>query len=139
MSDKFFLDTNIIIYTFDKASRAKQKKALALVGEAMEEQTGIISYQVVQEFLNVAGRKFATPLHPQDLKLYLKEILLPLCEVHSSHALFRQAVDLHEETGYAFYDCLIISGALEGGCRVLYSEDLQSGRAVDGLRIVNPF
>lgn len=139
MSAKFFLDTNVLIYSFDKRSPAKCKKAIELIGEAVEDHHGIISYQVVQEFISAASRKFATPLRPDDLNAYVRTILLPLCEVHSSSELFRRALDVSEQTGFSFYDCLIVASALEAGCSTLYSEDLQSGRIFNGLRIVNPF
>lgn len=139
MSARVFLDTNILVYTFDRSALVKQKKALSLVGEALEDGTGLISYQVVQEFINVATRKFPSRLTPEDLRLYIRSILLPLCEVPSSAELFRRAVDIHHEGGVAFYDALIIAGAEEAGCRILYSEDLQSGRRFGPVRIVNPF
>ena len=93
----------------------------------------------MQEFINVASRKFPVPLHPDDLRSYAREILFPLCDIHSSVDLYKKAMDIAGETGFSFYDCLIIAGALEAGCRTLYSEDLQSGRSLNGLRIVNPF
>lgn len=139
MSAKFFLDTNILIYTFDRSAPVKQRRASELLGEALEEQRGVISYQVVQEFVNASSKKFAVPLKSDDLAAYLKEILLPLCEVQSSPGLFRDALTLREETGFSFYDCLILAAASEAGCSVLYSEDLQHGRKVAGVRIQNPF
>jgi predicted nucleic acid-binding protein len=139
MSAKFFLDTNILVYTFDRQSKVKNKKAIGLVGEALEERTGVISYQVVQEFVNVATKKFSVPMQGEDLDLYLKAVLLPLCEVHSSGALFQRALDIRQESGFSFYDSLIVAGAAEAECRILYSEDLQHGRTVGGVKIVNPF
>lgn len=139
MSARFFLDTNILIYTFERNEKTKNKKALDLVGEALEERTGVISYQVVQEFVNAAVRKFASPMRPEEIRLYLKEVLLPMCEVQSSAEMYRRALDIRDESGFSFYDSLIISGAHEAECRILYSEDLQHGRTVSGVRIVDPF
>ena len=139
MSAKAFLDTNILVYTFDRSAPAKQKTALSIVGEALEAGTGLISYQVVQEFINVATRKFPSRLTGEDLRLYIRSVLLPLCEVQSSPDLVRRAVDLHQESGVAFYDALIIAGAEEAGCRTLYSEDLQPGQSFGHVRVVNPF
>lgn len=139
MSDKFFLDTNILVYTFDRMDKVKSRKAMDLVGDALEERTGVISYQVVQEFLNTASRKFAIPMQGEALRLYLKGVLLPLCEVHSSADMFRRALHVQEESGFSWYDSLIVAGAQEAECRTLYSEDLQHGRTIDGIKIVNPF
>ncbi len=139
MSVKFFLDTNILVYTFDRQDKVKNKKAIGLVGDALEERTGVISYQVVQEFVNVASKKFAVPLQGENLELYLKAVLLPLCEVHSSGALFQRALGIQQASGFSFYDSLIVAGAAEAECRILYSEDLQHGRTVGGVKIVNPF
>lgn len=92
MTKKFFLDTNILIYTFDHSSPDKQKAALALVGEALEDRAGVISYQVIQEFINVATRKFTSPMTANDLAFYFRSILLPLCEIHSSAGLYTSAM-----------------------------------------------
>ena len=139
MSAKFFLDTNIFVYSFDRAEPVKQKKTLALIGEAIEDRNGVISYQIVQEFVNVASRKFAVPLKADDLSLYLREVLLPLCEIHSSSALLREALRTSTETGYSYYDALVLAAAAEAGCRTLYSEDLQHGQTVNSVKILNPF
>ena len=66
-------------------------------------------------------------------------MLSPLCEAFPTIALYREALDLHANLGYSFYDALIIAAALEAGCSTLYSEDLQDGQTVRDLKIVNPF
>ena len=139
MSDKFFLDTNILVYTFDSQAPVKQAKARQLVAEALSRQQGIISYQVIQECRNVATRKFAQPLTHADCRLYLDHVLTPLCEVFPSVALYQVALKLSERWQYAFYDSLIIAAALQSGCRTLYSEDLQHGQRIEAMRITNPF
>ena len=139
MSAKYFLDTNIFVYTFTSAFPAKQKKSLALVGEALEEGSGVISFQVVQEFLNVALYKFEKPLSWEESHQYFEEILAPLCGIYPDQDLYRKALRIRHETGYRFYDSLIVASALEGGCKILYSEDLQDGRKIEGLSIKNPF
>lgn len=139
MSAEFFLDTNILVYTFDAARPAKQAKARELVENALEHQTGVISYQVVQEMLNVATRKFARPLGPQKAQRYLTEVLEPLCAVFASIDLYGKALALQERWRYSLYDCLIIASALQAGCRTLYSEDLQHGQSIETLTIIDPF
>jgi predicted nucleic acid-binding protein len=97
MNDKFFIDTNILIYSFDSAHPSKRKIARDLVSSALEKGTGVISYQVIQEFLNVATRKFAVPLSVRDAQRYLNVVLEPLCEVFSSTELFHQALEISDQ------------------------------------------
>ena len=139
MSAKYFLDTNIIVYSFDASQPDKQSRAQELIGAGLQSGEGVISTQVVQEFLNVATRKFASPLKIEDCKAYLKMVLGPLCHVYPDQALYETSLDIQQETGYSFYDAIIVAGALRGGCEILYSEDLKSGQQVRGLKIVNPF
>ncbi len=135
MSVEFFLDTNILVYTFDPTDHAKQTRALSLVENALEHQTGVISYQVVQELLNVATRKFAHPLTPQQARRYLETVLEPLCSVYASVPLYRKAIDVQERWRHGFYDSLIIASALQAGCHTLYSEDLHDGQAIESCGI----
>ena len=139
MSVKFFLDTNIFIYSFDESQPAKQARSLALIAEALHSGLGVISTQVIQEFLNVALRKFLVPLKPENGKDYLDKVLFPLCQVFPDVSLYRSALDIVKDTGYAFYDSLILAGATQAGCIILYSEDLSSGHQVGQVKIVNPF
>lgn len=62
MSDRFFLDTNNFLYSFDRSAPAKQAKATHLIRKALTSHKGMVSYQVVQEFFNVALKRFAQPL-----------------------------------------------------------------------------
>ena len=139
MNDKYFIDTNIIVYAFDDRQPDKQAHSLSLITDALQTGNGIISWQVIQEFLNVATRKFKVPLKPEDAKLYLQKVLHPLCQVFPDLDIYLKALDIQLKTNYSFYDSLILAGALREGCTILYSEDLQDGYQVDGLRIVNPF
>lgn len=139
MSAKAFLDTNILVYTFDDQDPGKRETARTMVGSALRDRTAIISFQVVQEFLNVATRKFATPLTEADSALYLKQVLNPLCEVHSSIDLYQDALDIQDRWKYGFYDSLILAAALAGDCDLLLTEDLQHGQKIRDITIINPF
>lgn len=139
MSGKDFLDTNIFVYAFDKTAPVKMKKAGAIIRGALEQGTGVISTQVMQEFLNVAVTKFETPLSVPDCKEYLATVLTPLCAVYPDEGLYRDAMDIRVSTGFSFYDSLIVAGAVRAGCKRLFSEDMQTGRTVMGTKIVNPF
>lgn len=139
MSDRFFLDTNIFVYSFDKNARKKADRAAKLIRRAIEVGHGIVSYQVVQEFFNVALRRFAEPMSGADAEQYLSTTFRPLLAVHSSHGLYSRALQLAREHSLSWYDSLIVASAIEGRCGVLYSEDLQHGQRFGGLRIENPF
>lgn len=139
MNDKYFIDTNIIIYSFDQTQKRKKKISQKLIGDALENATGIISYQVIQEFLNVATGKFKAPLSYQDCQKYLNIVLEPLCEVFSSLELYHQTIDIMERWQYSFYDSLIIAAALKGNCSIIYSEDLQHEQKIMDVTIMNPF
>jgi predicted nucleic acid-binding protein len=139
MSDRFFLDTNIFVYSFDQCATAKAQKATELIREALTTQKGVISYQVVQEFFNVALRRFSQPMQTADAEQYLSTVFRPLLGVHSSQALYAEALHLHAQNGLSWYDALIVSGAIQARCDLLYTEDLQHGQRFGGLQVRNPF
>ena len=136
---KSFLDTNIFVYSFDSSAPPKRAKARALIADALEARQAVISYQVVQEFLNVATRKFARPLSASDAQAYLITVLLPLCEVFPNESLLSRALVISAEAQISFYDALIVSSALSAGCTLLLTEDLQHNRQIGTLLIQNPF
>lgn len=139
MSGRFFLDTNVFVYTFDTHALHKAKKAAALVSRAVDTGEGIVSYQVVQEFFNVALRRFARPMTVAEAEQYLGTVFRPLLAIHSSPALYLEALRLSAKHQLSWYDSLIVAASLEGHCKTLYSEDLQHGRQLEGVRIQNPF
>ena len=132
MNAKPFLDTNILIYAFaSNDPRSEEAEALLAAG-------GLISIQVLNEFVNVSRRKLRRewPEIEEALSV-LRTILdppIPLTiEVHEA------AVGLVRNSGFSFYDSLIIAAAIRAGCRILYSEDMQDGKTVDGMTVRNPF
>lgn len=139
MKDKYFIDTNVIVYSFDDLQPEKKIRSLSLINDALQTGNGIISWQVIQEFLNVATRKFRVPLEPEDADLYLQKVLNPLCQVFPDVQIYQNALGIQSKTKFSFYDSLILAGALQEGCTLLYSEDLQDGYQIDGMRVVNPF
>jgi predicted nucleic acid-binding protein len=139
MSARFFLDTNLFVYTFDARAPAKAKKAAQLIRRAADTGEGIISYQVVQEFFSVAFRRFPQPMSVAEAEQYLITVLRPLLAVHSSPAIYFEALRITEKHRLSWYDSLIVAAAIEGQCEKLYSEDFQHGRNIEHLRIENPF
>jgi predicted nucleic acid-binding protein len=135
----FFLDTNIFVYSFDSRAPVKKRIAIQLIRYALESQSGVISTQVVQEFLNVATGKLEIPFHARDAKDYLTQVLAPLCQVFPLFDIYEHAISMRELYGLSFYDSLIVCGALRVRCRSLVTEDLQEGQTFDGLTVVNPF
>jgi predicted nucleic acid-binding protein len=139
MSGKFFLDTNIFVYSFDPNSPKKAALATKLIRKGIETRGGIVSYQVVQEFFNVALRRFAKPMSTADAEQYLATTFRPLLAVHSSPALYGEALRILGRFHLAWYDSLIVASAIEGQCDVLYSEDFQDGQQMGSVTISNPF
>jgi predicted nucleic acid-binding protein len=126
-----FLDTNILVY-------AQQTGSKATISQNLIDQGGTISVQVLNELANVLRKKQGRSW--RDIELLFDDIdntldpALPLTAKTS-----RAALALVRNDGFAFYDALIIAAAIEAGCDTLYSEDMQHGRNIGGLTIVNPF
>jgi predicted nucleic acid-binding protein len=139
MNGRFFLDTNIFVYSFDRSAPAKARRALQLICRAIETRKGIVSYQVVQEFFNVALWRFAIPMTLADAEQYLSTVFRPLMAIHSSQALCGEALCLRDRFRLSWYDSLIVAAAIEGQCSVLYSEDFQAGQRFGELEVKNPF
>lgn len=139
MSDRFFLDTNVFVYSFDHSSPAKARHAMQLIRQGVATRKGVVSYQVVQEFLNIALRRFDRPMTLADAEQYLSTIFRPLLAVQSSQALFTEALRLTDKHHLSWYDSLIVAAAIESKCPVLYSEDLQHGQRFGSVEVINPF
>ena len=137
MSAENFLDTNVLVYTFDETDPGKRRQAETLVNESLASGSGCVSFQVVQETLNVLIRRlgFVT----EDARRVLQQVLIPLWQVNPTAALYQDAISLQGRYGFTFYDSLIVASALEAGCTRLYSEDLQHGQQIQRLTILNPF
>jgi predicted nucleic acid-binding protein len=128
---KAFFDTNILVYA-TTSDRRKQQAAACL------SRRGVASVQVLNEFVHVARRKLRNDWPQIEFALEqfraLFEDILPITlPTHDS------AVALARDRGISFYDALIVASAIEAGCDILYSEDIQHGRKIGGLAIINPF
>lgn len=138
MSASFFLDTGMLVCAFDSSAPPKRRIANQLIASALATR-GAISYQVAQEFLNLATRKFARPLSAAEAEQFLITVLKPLMMVQSSPALFLEALRIASTASLAWHDALVVAAAAECRAPVLYSEDLPHGRRFGGVRIENPF
>ncbi len=136
MSVRSFFDTNILVYADDKAAPAKQRRAVELVAEHRRARTGALSLQVLQEYFVTVTRKLGVDAAIARRKVeLLAEFDVAVPDVSDVLA----AIDLHRLHSFSFWDALILRSAKQTGCRVLFSENFQQQRELDGLRIVNPF
>ena len=137
MSVDDFLDTNVFVYLFDETAPGKREVADSLVQRSLADGRGCISYQVIQETMNVlVGKLGATP---EQMRKLMDDVLFPLWRVDPTRTLYRRGLDVRARYGFSVYDSLIVAAALDAGCSTLYSEDLQHGQRIVGLTIVNPF
>lgn len=132
MSAKPFLDSNILIYAF-ASNDPRSDRAEALLADG-----GTVSVQVLNEFVNVSRRKWRwTWKDIEDALDTFQTLLDPPLPLTAK--LHKAAVNLARDHKLAFYDGLIVAAASEAKCPVLYSEDMQDGRAIAGVTIRNPF
>lgn len=137
MSAEDFLDSNVLVYLFDQVEPAKRERAEQLVSQCLSNGSGCISYQVVQETLNVLVRRLG--VSHADVSQFMDDVLIPLWQVYPSPSLYRTTLSIHSRYGFSFYDSLIVAAALETGCTRLYTEDLQDEQRIGPLTVVNPF
>ena len=126
-----FFDTNVLVYAQGQGAKGDTARRALMEG-------GVVSVQVLNEFANVLRRKFRLDWESVAAAVAdvrdLFESIRPLdIETHEA------AITLAEAYGFGFYDSLIVASALQAGCETLLTEDLQAGRRIDGLIIVDPF
>ncbi len=140
MVDKIFLDTNILVYLFDKSERQKQTKIKTLVSEYFSQSKFFLSVQVINEFINVTTRKITFPI-PVDKQKEIIELVSDLFLVTPLNlSTTLGALEVSRKYRLSYWDSLIISSALENKCNILYTEDMQNGFIIeDKLTIINPF
>jgi predicted nucleic acid-binding protein len=133
-----FIDTNILVYAFDRSARKKNTIAAQLVKDCWENETGHISIQVLQEFVVNVTRKIAAPLDYQ----MARQIVADLAQwcVHSPEISdLLQALDFQERYQLSFWDAMVVQSAAHLGCKQLLSEDLNHGQVYGDVRVINPF
>jgi predicted nucleic acid-binding protein len=131
-----FIDSNVVVYANDGRNPAKQKRALAVIGQALRSGNGVISTQVLQEYANVALGKLG---QRQDVVLHQLALLARLQVVAQTAALVRRAVELHGIYGISFWDAAVVAAAESSGCDRILSEDLNAGQFYGGVQVANPF
>ena len=138
MRDKIFLDSNLWVYLIAKQDDGHK---ISILENLIKEKADriIVSCQVLNELFNVlTKKKLKTETEAKDIVKQISE-LFPVSSLRLETT--KRAIDLHIETAYSFYDCMIIASAVENECGILYSEDFQSGHILEGknLTIINPF
>jgi len=136
MPVRSFFDTNILVYADDKAAPAKQRRSIDLIAEHRRARSGVVSLQILQEYFVTVTRKLHVESSIARRKVeLLAEFYVAVPDVSDILA----AIDLHRLHNLSFWDALVIRSAKQSGCTVLFSEDMQHTRAIDGLQVVNPF
>lgn len=136
MARRCFLDTNVLIYSVDRADPVKQQTALAAIARHAKERSGVISTQVLQEFFSAATRKLGIASlqarqHLRDFRVF--DI------VQVSPGIIEEGVDCSILNLISFWDGLIVASASAAKCSELLSEDLAHGQIIQGVAVSNPF
>ena len=135
---KSFVDSNVVVYLFDQDSPKKKAAAQRILQTEASVGNILLSTQVLQEFYVTVTRKLAKPLKPETaLEAVTRFSAFPLVIVDMT--LILSAIRRSQKDSISFWDSLVIDAALKGGAQRLWSEDLQHGRMVNGMRIENPF
>ena len=137
MSDRYFVDTNILMYAHDTSAGAKHDRAKALVEELWRDRTGVVSTQVLQELVVNLRRKTARPLDVKATREIITDYLAWQVVVNSGESIL-EALDLEVRYQISFWDALVLQAAHASGAELLYSEDLSDGQTYGSVRVVNP-
>lgn len=135
MPGRVFLDANILVYAQDAGAPQKQRTSREVIAALAESGDGVISTQVMQEFFVAATRKIG--VSPLVAKSVLKTFAV-FEIVQVSPALIQEAVDCSILNQLSFRDSLILAAAASAGCSTVYSEDLNPGQAILGVKVQNP-
>src|ERR1700756_823051 len=137
MSDKTFIDTNVLIYAHDIDAKAKHEIAKAVLRDLWRERTGVLSMQVLQEFYVNVTRKIASPL-PKDVARLVVNSYSIWC-METTPVEIAAAFRIEDESRIGFWDALIVASAAKSGTVRILSEDLNAQQIIAGIRIENPF
>jgi predicted nucleic acid-binding protein len=133
-----FVDTNVLVYAFDKSDSPKKRLAQRLMNELMEENRLRVSTQVLQELFVTLTRKVSQRCSTEEALMVLDDLTAwPVTVV--DYAAIRNAAALSGQAQLSFWDALVVVAARQAGAAVLYSEDLNDGQEILGVRISNPF
>jgi predicted nucleic acid-binding protein len=137
MSDRYFVDTNILMYAHDTSAGEKHDRAKVLVEELWRDRTGVVSTQVLQELSVNLRKKVRRPLDAKATRDIVADYLTWQVIVNSGDSIL-EAIDLEFRYQISFWDALIIQAAQLSGAEILYSEDLSDGQQYGSVRVINP-
>jgi predicted nucleic acid-binding protein len=137
MSDRTFVDTNVLLYAHDADAKSKHEVAKNVLAELWSQRTGVLSVQVLQEFYVNVTRKIAVPLSKDVARLIVKSYALWCSETTPADIL--SAFQIEDEARIGFWDALIMACAVRSGARQILSEDFNAGQTIAGIQIKNPF
>jgi predicted nucleic acid-binding protein len=136
MTAPVFVDTNVLLYAFDRAAPEKQQAARAWRDALWKSRLGRLSFQVLQEFYaNVAAK---SPDGREDARTEIRDLLAWRPAVVNI-AVLELGWKLQQHYSLSFWDALIVAAAKLLDCGYLLTEDLQTGQNLDGVRVINPF
>jgi predicted nucleic acid-binding protein len=136
MAGRSFIDTNVLVYAEASDEPLKQQAALTLLKRLYENNEGVLSTQILQEYCNVALKKLrlsSTHIRAQ-LDLYEQFEL-----VQVTPAIIRAGLDLQQTRSVSFFDSILLASAHAAGCNVIWSEDMNTGEVINGMQMTNPF
>jgi predicted nucleic acid-binding protein len=136
MSAEVFVDSNVLVYVFDRREPRKQATATAWVDALWKSGDGAVSTQVLQEFYNVATRKLGQPLPRTEAREVVRRLMVWEV-VNVDPDVIEAAFTVEDRYGLAWWDALIVAAAQKANCRLLLSEDLQHGQDYGGLKVAN--
>jgi predicted nucleic acid-binding protein len=142
MADKYFVDTNILIYAHDRSNsqgRAASKHELArqLIESLWLSGRGVLSTQVLQELCVNLRRKVARPLASSEIRGLIEDYMSWEIVTTTPQSVI-QALEIESRYKTSFWDALILQAAEQAGAGILYSEDLAPGQSYGPVRVVNP-
>jgi len=137
MSDKIFVDTNILVYAHDLSAGDRHAKASAVIEKLWEARAGVISTQVLQEFYVTVTRKVKNTLKPVEAREVIRNYLAWPVQINDSETTIR-ASEIEEKNSLSFCDALIVAAALRLQAKKIISEDLNHGQIIEGILIENP-
>ena len=137
MADKYFVDTNILIYAHDRSTGIKHERARGIIEHLWTSGQGVLSTQVLQELCINLRRKVARPLPVEEIRQLLQDYLSWEIVVNAPEAVIR-ALEIEVQYKTSFWDALILQAAEQSGAAMLYSEDLATGQSYGSIQVVNP-
>lgn len=137
MSDRYFVDTNILMYAHDTAAGEKHARAKALVEDLWESRSGVISTQVLQELAVNLRRKAKNPLDARATRDVVSDYLAWQVVVNGGDSIL-EALDLEARYQISFWDALVVQAAQASGAATLYSEDLSDRQTYGFVKVINP-